>query len=116
MQRRSKNEPGQKCLPKGAKRLDCADSSALLGHARRAALKTPQSKRFACAAMLLEIIASLRLCTAIPRNHRAPRGFFWSADSLVRVFLPQHWQLADKAVRAPLVAAPPRYAFALKMN
>ena len=29
-----------------------------------------------------------------------------SADSLVRVFLPQHWQLADKAVRAPEESSP----------
>src|ERR1035438_9314625 len=55
-----------------------------------------------------KFFAPLFLCTAIPRNHRAPRGFFRSADSLVRVFPPHRCLRADKAVRAPLVAAPSR--------
>ena len=45
------------------------------------------------------------LCVAMRPNRAFCRRCFRSADSLVRVFLPQHWQLADKAVRAPLVAA-----------
>jgi hypothetical protein len=53
-----------------------------------------------------------RLCIAIRENQRAPRGFFRSADSFVRVFPPHRYLRADKAVRAPLVAATPRCAFA----
>ena len=52
-----------------------------------------------------------RLCGALSQFRHALRRFFRSADSLVRAFLPQHWQLADKAVRAPLVAASPRCIF-----
>jgi len=46
-------------------------------------------------------------------ERRVPRRFLWSADSLVRPFLRGGIRLADKAVRAPLVATPPRYGFAL---
>src|ERR1017187_9095830 len=42
------------------------------------------------------------------------RRLLWSADSLVRESRPAREQLADKAVRAPLVAAPPLYALAKK--
>jgi hypothetical protein len=45
---------------------------------------------------------------AISQFRRVMRKFFGSADSLVRVFLPLHRRLADKAVRAPLIAAWPR--------
>ena len=55
--------------------------------------------------------ATLNLCSAISQFRRVQRRFFRSADSLGRVFLPQHRQLADKAVRAPLVAAWPALKF-----
>ena len=47
---------------------------------------------------------------SISRNRRKPRRFLRSADSLVRALLYRSFGLADKAVRAPLVAAPPRCA------
>jgi hypothetical protein len=40
-----------------------------------------------------------RFCSAIDQNQRAPRGFFRSADSLVRVFLPHRCLRADPAMR-----------------
>ena len=61
-------------------------------------------------------IFSASLCvlrSAISRLRRVLRRFSRSADSLVREFHATPKQHADKAVRAPSVAAPPRYAFAL---
>jgi hypothetical protein len=76
----------------------------------------PQSKTLRVHQHATEMSTPPRLCNAISQFRRVQRRFFRSADSLVREFLPQHWQLADKAVRAPLVAAPPRCAFALKIQ
>ena len=50
------------------------------------------------------------LCTAINPNLLTPRRFLRSADSLVRESLVAGKVYADKAVRAPLVAALPRCA------
>jgi hypothetical protein len=61
-------------------------------------------------------IFSASLCvlrSAISQLRRVPRRFSRSADSLVREFHATPKQHADKAVRAPLVAAPPRHASAL---
>src|ERR1019366_1271910 len=52
------------------------------------------------------------LCSAISQHRRVRRRFSRSADSLVRESRPARQKPADKAVRAPLVAAPPRCASA----
>ena len=58
--------------------------------------------------------AALRLCSAISKHHRVLQKFSRSADSLVRQTLALGKERADKAVRAPWVAASPRCALALK--
>ena len=54
------------------------------------------------------------LCSAIRQNRRAARGFQRSADSLVRGFQSHQCLRADKAVRAPLVAALSRCVLCVK--
>jgi hypothetical protein len=52
-----------------------------------------------------------KLCSAIRQELHAPRGFSWSADSLVRESLVVGLVRADKAVRAPLSLRLRRAAF-----
>jgi hypothetical protein len=52
--------------------------------------------------------------TPLPEKSSQNARIFRSADSFVRVFLLPECHRADKAVRAPLVAASPRCVFALK--
>ena len=61
------------------------------------------------------IFAALLLCSAVSQLPRVLQRFSRSADSLVRVLLACGPELADKAVRAPLVAASPRHASASKI-
>jgi hypothetical protein len=112
MQRRKEMQPGKdaamilKCGGRAQRRHRFGTSTnAVIAAWRFASRRTPNS-----------LVAATPRCSAIRENQRAPRGFFRSADSFVHVFPPHRYLRADKAVRAPLVAALPRYAFALKMK
>jgi hypothetical protein len=67
-----------------------------------------QFKKIVAARMHIRHKTKDLFCVTIFQFRRVRQRFLRSADSLVRVFHPQHRQPADKAVRAPLVASLPR--------